>query len=178
MRPLVEQLVEPVAVPVDAERVGEGEGDLAPGFARDFDRSHHRVTRRLRVPQIAFKIEDRRVADLLLVERALRQVLRGAEEGVHRPVPVGRDQDHRTRSRLAHVGSRSDELDPRGGEIMTIEFAELVGRDLADEPGAAAECRNARRRIAGRSAANLVRRAHVRIEPLGLLRRRSAASSL
>ena len=32
--------------------------------------------------------------DLLLVERASRQVLGGAEESVHRPVPVGRHEDH------------------------------------------------------------------------------------
>ena len=96
-------------------------------------------------------------------------MLRGAEEGVHRPVAVGRDQDHRARGRRADVGGRRDELDARGGEVVAIEFAELVGRDLADEAGAAAERRDARRGVARRSAADLVRRAHVRIEPLGLL---------
>ncbi len=58
---------------------------------------------------------------------------------------------------------------PVGGQVVPIEFAELVGRDLADEAGASAERRDARRGIAGRSAADLMRRPHVRIKPLGLL---------
>ena len=65
----VEQLVETVAVSIDAEDVGQGEGDLSSRFARDLDCPDHRVTRRFRIPQIAFEVEDRRGADLLLVKR-------------------------------------------------------------------------------------------------------------
>ena len=65
--------------------------------------------------------------------------------------------------------ARRGELDAGRGQVVPIEFAELVGRDLADEARAAAERRDARRGVAGRSAADLMRRAHVRIEPLRFL---------
>ena len=52
---------------------------------------------------------------------------------------------------------------------MTVEFAELIGCDLADEARARAEGGDASGGIPRRSTANLVRRSHVRIEPLGLL---------
>ena len=142
---------------------------LRPRPAGDVDRLHHRVARRLRVPEIAFEIEDRGALDLRLVERGGRQQLGGAEEGVHRPVRVGRDQHHRARGRLAEVRGRGDELDAGGGEVVPVEFAELVGRDLADEARFAAERRDPRRGIASRAAADLARRAHMVVEPRRLL---------
>ena len=53
----VDQLVEAVAMAVDAEAVGKREGDLAARRPRHLDRPHHRVARRFRVPEIAFEIE-------------------------------------------------------------------------------------------------------------------------
>ena len=73
--------------------------------------SLHRRARFLRIPQIAFEIEDRGVPDLLLVERRRRQILGGAEEGVHRPLRVGRDQDQAARGRHVAVAGRGGELD-------------------------------------------------------------------
>ena len=96
-------------------------------------------------------------------------MLSGAEEGVHRPVAVGRDEDHRPGGRFADVGCRGDELDARCGQVVPIEFAQLVRCNLADEAGAATQRGDASRGVARRSAANLVRRPHVRIEPLRLL---------
>ena len=52
---------------------------------------------------------------------------------------------------------------------MTIKIAERIGRDLPDEAGAASESGNACRRVSGRSAADLMRGAHMRIEPFGFL---------
>ena len=146
IRPLSSSSVEAVAVTVDAEGVGQGEGDLAACFTRDLDRPHHRVARRLRIPQIALEIEDRAIADLLFVERARRQMLRGAEEGVHRPVPIGRHQDHRARGRHAHVVRGRDELDAGCGEVVPVKFAKLVGRDLADEARRGRRAQRGRRR--------------------------------
>ena len=54
--------------------------------------------------------------------------------------------------------------------VMPVECAELVRSNLPDEARAAAQRGNACSGIARRSAADLMRRAHVRIEPLGLLR--------
>src|SRR6185503_1909439 len=117
----VDQLVEAIAVALDAEDVGQAEGDLASGAAGDLDRPDHRVARGLGVPQIAFKIDRRRSADLLLVERARRQVLCRAEEGVHGPVAVGRDQNHRARGRHADVERRRGEFDAGRGQVVAVE---------------------------------------------------------
>src|SRR5439155_14351594 len=58
----------------------------------------------------------------------------------------------------------------RGGPVvMLIDLTELAGRHLADEPGAAPRSGDATARVTGRRAADLVRGAHVRIEPLRLL---------
>ena len=37
------------------------------------------------------------------------------------------------RGRLADVGRRSDELDTRGGQVVPVELAKLVRRDLPDK---------------------------------------------
>jgi hypothetical protein len=96
--------------------------------------------------------------------------LGGAEEGVHRPVRVGRDQHHRAGGRLAEIGGGGDELDAGRVEVVPVEFAELVGRDLADEAGAAAERGDAGGGVARRAAADLARRAHMIVEPRRLRR--------
>ena len=96
-------------------------------------------------------------------------MLRGAEEGVHRPVAVRRDQDHRSSSRDSEILRLGRELHPGGGQVVAVELAELVGSDLPDEARASAQRGDARRRVRGRTAADLPRRAHVRIEPLRLL---------
>ena len=92
-----------------------------------------------------------------------------AEEGVHRPMAIRRDQDHRTRRGLANIGRGRDELDPGRSQVVTIEFPELIRRDLADKARPSAKRRDAGRRIAGRASAHLMRRAHMRIEPFRLL---------
>src|SRR6185369_12245192 len=84
----VDQLVEAVAVAFDAEGVGQSEGDLAARGPGDLDRPDHCIAGRFGVPQITFEIDRRRIADLLLVERACRKVLSSAEERIHRAMPV------------------------------------------------------------------------------------------
>src|SRR6476469_1401216 len=51
---IVQQSVEAVTMPVDAERIGQGEGNLAPGLVSDLDRAQHRIARSLRIPKVAF----------------------------------------------------------------------------------------------------------------------------
>jgi len=57
-----------VAVTIDAEGVGQSEGDLAARGPGDLDRPDHCIAGRFGVPQITFEIDRRRIADLLLVE--------------------------------------------------------------------------------------------------------------
>ena len=56
-----------------------------------------------------------------------------------------------------------------GGQVVPVELAQLVGSHLPDEARANAERCDPRRRVRGRTAADLARGTHVRIEPLRLL---------
>jgi hypothetical protein len=67
--------------------------------------------------------------------------------------------------RHAEIGGRCGELDAGRAQIVDVEFAELVGRHLADESGARAERGDARRRVARRAAADLPAGAHMVVEP-------------
>ncbi len=60
---VAQQLPEAVAVAVDAECVGQGEGDLAAGGMGRLDRGLHRRARLGRIPQIAFEVDDAAVGD-------------------------------------------------------------------------------------------------------------------
>ena len=62
--------------------------------------------------------------------------LRRAEEGVHRPLGIGGDEDQAARGG-ADVAARGDEeVDPLRFDVMLVDLAQLVVGDLADEAGA------------------------------------------
>ena len=110
----VDQRPETIAVAVDAEGVAEREGDLAAGGARGGDRGFHRRARLGRVPQIALEIEDCGVGDGGRVDVARMEPLGGAEEGVHRPLGIGGDQDQRrARWRRHHPAPGTRKSTPR-----------------------------------------------------------------
>ncbi len=71
--------------------------------------------------------------------------MRGAEEGVHRALPVGRDEDQAAPGRRIAGARRGVVVDPAGVDIVREDFAELVLGDLADERAFRAERRRARR---------------------------------
>ena len=97
-----------------------------------------------------------------LVDVGGSQQLGGAEIGVHRPLAVRGDQDHRAGGGVAVFERRRVEMDAEGVHVVAVDVAELVVGDLADEGGAAAEGGHARRGIAGAAARGLDRRAHER----------------
>ena len=136
---------------LDAEGVAQGEGDLAAGGAGGVDRRFHRRARHVGVPQIAFEVEDRGLGDSRRVDRARLEQLRRAEEGVHRPLRIGRDQDEAAGGG-ADVAARGDEeLDALRFDIVLEDVAELVVGDLADEAGLQPERGEAGGGVAGRA---------------------------
>ncbi len=80
-------------MPVDAEGVGQGEGNLAARHVRGLHRRFHRGARLGRVPQIAFKIDNAGIGNGRQVDVLGLKHLRGAEKRVHRPLGVRRDED-------------------------------------------------------------------------------------
>ena len=122
------------------------------------------------VPQIALEIGDRRVLDGGGVDIGRGEELRGAEVGVHRPLAVGRDEDHRAAGRVAAGQRRRLEMDAEGMHVVAVDDAELVVGDLADEGALAAERGDAGRGVAGAAAGGFDRRPHEAVEALGLRR--------
>ena len=149
---------------VDHEIVGQGEGDLAPRAACGVDGGAHRGARLFGIPKIAFEIEDARRADEVEVERGFGQELRGTEEGVHRPLRIGRHQDQAARGRDVASGGGRVETDAERAHVMREHVAQLVVIDLTDEAAAFAERGKTRQRVGGRAAADFLRLPHVGIE--------------
>ncbi len=67
-----------------------------------------------------------------------------AEEGVHRALAVGGDEDQATRGRCAFLERRRLIGDAERAQIVREDMAELVVGNLADEGAALAEHRHAR----------------------------------
>ena len=175
---VVDHGAEIVAVAVDHEAFAGGEGNLAPGAAGHVDRAAHRLARFLGVPQITFEIEDRAAGDQVLVQRGCRQELARAEEGVHRPLAIGRHEDQAAPGRRLVAERRRVEIDACGAHVVGEDFAQLVVAHLADEGALQAEQRCARQRVRRRSAGDFARLAHRVVQPrraLGIDQRHSAA---
>ena len=150
---------------VDAEGIGQSEGDLAPGSAGGGDRGFHRRARLGRVPQIALEIEDRRIGHLGRVNVLRLEPLRRAEESIHRPLRIGGDEDQRSRGG-ANIAARGDqEIDPEAFHVVAVNIAQFVARHLADEARFQPERSQPRGGVARRSAADLAPRPHHAVQP-------------
>ena len=156
-----------VAVAVDAEGVGEGERDLVAGLVRDLHGLAESFLRRRRIPEIAFEIDDARGAHRLRVDVVGREVLAGAEIGVHGALAVRRHQDEAAGGGGAVLGERHVVMHVDGLQVVGEELAGLVVLHLADEAGLDAEGGDARRRVGARAARDDHRRAHIAVELLG-----------
>ena len=67
------------------------------------------------------------------VDRVGPEHLRRAEEGVHGPLRVGRDQDQAARGGADAGLRRRVELDPEAADVVREDLPELVVGELADE---------------------------------------------
>ena len=119
----IDQRMEIGAVTVDHELGRGGEGDLAARLPRDFDRGAHRGAGLFGVPQIAFDIEIGRIRDQRAVQRLGGQIVRCAEEGVHRPLAIGADKDHAARRGRLPRTRRRVETDARRANVVREDLA-------------------------------------------------------
>ena len=158
--PFGDQRAEIIAVAIDHEGIGQGEGHLPPGIARGGDGPAHRGARLCRIPQIPFEVEHLGGGNGFVVERGGRQELRGAEESVHRPLAIGRHEDQAARRRRIAGPRRHIEGNPAGPDIVGKDLAQLVVGHLADEGALRPQRSQARQGIGGGTARNLARGAH------------------
>ena len=93
VHPLRDQVQKGLPVPVHAERVGEGERDLAPGGAGGVGELHHCRLGRGRVPQIAFQIGDGRLGRGGFVDVRRLDLGSGAQHGEHAALGIGRHEN-------------------------------------------------------------------------------------
>ena len=115
--------------------------------------------------------------DLRLVDIGGRQILRGAEIGVHGALAVRRHQDVGAAGGGAVGGRLGLEGDAGGADVVGVEAADLVVLDLADKGGAGAETGDADDGVGAGAAGHLGRRAHVAVDRggAGLVDQRHAA---
>ena len=106
-----------------------------------------------------------------------RQILRGAEIGVHGALAVRRHQDVGAAGGGAGARGLGLESDAGGADVVGIEGADLVGLDLADEGGAGAEAGDADDGVGAGAAAHFGRRPHILVDGgrAGLVDQRHAA---
>src|SRR6202011_87801 len=97
------------------------------------------LLRVLRIPEIAFEINDARGRDLRLVDIIRHELLRSTEIGVHGALAVRRHQNVGAAGGRAARGGPGFERDAGGADVMGIEPADLVIPDLADIGGTGAE---------------------------------------
>ena len=80
------------AITVDAERIRQGQRDVALGVVRNLRRLEEGLLRVRRIPEITLEIDDLSGGNGSGVDIVRMQVLSGAEIGVHGALAVGRDQ--------------------------------------------------------------------------------------
>ena len=163
-RALAHQLEKFIAIAVDAERIRQRQRDLAAGAMRNRRGLHKGFLGAVRIPQIAFEIDDARSFDLRRVDIGGRQVLRGAEIGVHGALAVRRHQDVGAAGGGAACGGLRLIGDAGGADVVAVEIADLVVLDLADIGGTRAEIGDADNGVGGRAAGHFRGRAHVAVD--------------
>ena len=92
----IDQLLEALAVPFDAESIGEGEGHLAPLGADQLGRGNEGPLGGFAVPEVALQIEQLGVGHHLQVQVGRIQADGGPQVGAHRALGIGGDQDQAT----------------------------------------------------------------------------------
>src|SRR5882757_3915048 len=163
-RALLHQIDKFVAIAIDAERIRQGQRDLAAGVVRDLRGLHEGLLGVLRIPEIAFEIDDLRACDIGRIDIAGHEVLRRAEIGVHGALAILRHQDVGAAGGRPLRGRPGFERDAGGADIVGVHPPDLVVLDLSDIGRARPQARNPDDGIGGRATRHLGRRAHVAVD--------------
>ena len=162
---------EVVAVPVDAERIAEGEADLTLMGVRHPRRVPERFFRLGPVVEVALHVQHLARSDGCFVDVAGAQQRRHTEVGVHRAFGVGGDDDDAPAGGGVAVGLAGTELHAHRTQVVAEHPAEIVVAHLADVGRSPAEAGDADDRVGGRATAHLDGTAQCPIEvhrPVGV----------
>ncbi len=133
------QLLEALAVALDAEEIRKRQRYFPFARARDFSGAHERRLRLVAVEEVALQKQNCTRADQIGVDVAGGEKGGGAEIGAHRALAVRRHSDKAARrARLAVTRGRV-EGNARGAELAREPGAQIIVCDLADIAGAPAE---------------------------------------
>ena len=164
-----DQHLECVAMPIDAERVRQGNRYLMSGVVSGVRRLDKRGLRTRRVKEIALHVDDLGGLDRLLANIGGREMRRRAEIGAHGALRIGRDQNETGPGCRAFARRRSHKLNPDRLHVVTKHRAELVVSDLPDEGALSAQRSKSRHGIPTRAARDLLRWWHVLMDRRGPL---------
>ena len=163
---------------VDAEGIGQSEGNLGAGLLRKPRRLLEGVLGLVAVEQIALEIDDARRLDERGIDVGGSEMHARAEKRVHGALAVRRHEDEAARGGLAVVGRRGVVGDAERADVVAEDAAELVGGDPADEAAFRPERGKAGDGVGSRASGALDGRAHGLIEPAGFAGRDQAHEAL
>ena len=147
-------------MPLDAERVGQGQDCGRAVAVPDVDRFAREGGTLGNIPDIAFEQHRLRGADRILGDVRKAEFRAGAEVGLHGALAVGRNEHVAARGRSAVRGPGQADVDSQRLHVV-IEYApELVVPDLAYISARAPEIGEAGDRVGHGSARHLRGRAH------------------
>ncbi len=141
---------EVVTMAVNAETIGQAQGDTYPESPRFSHGGDHGCLLIVRVPQVSGHVQHAALAEVPQNHVGRRQAAAFAEVGAHRPLFVRCDQhyaDTRGAVPLPEVGPNS-----RIRERTHIGGAEVIAAHAAGEAGSASQGRNSDHSIGARSA--------------------------
>ena len=162
------QTAEIAAVPVNAERVRQGDPGLATCGAAGAGGLEERLLARRLVEEIAFEEQEFGIARHVLGHVLRPQIGRDAQIGVHRALAIGGDEDHAARAgKFGPRDRRIREIGTLGLQGPGVEAPQRIVAHPADESGLEPQIAAARQRVADRSARRLGAVLHRGIEHLG-----------
>ncbi len=166
----LDELEELGPVSIDAERIGQAEGDQTVRGVSDLGSLEKRLLGRLRIPEVTLEVSHAGRADQLGIDVVRGEVGAGPEKGEHRPLGIRADEHQAAGRRRTAAGGLGPERDPGGPDVSSEHRAELVVADFPDVRGPAAQGDQADHGVRRRPARALDGVGDQRVETLGTVR--------
>ena len=164
---VLDQVEEGGAVPLHAERVGEGERHLASRLVRDRGRGAEGLLRLGGIEEVTLEVEDPAARDQARVHVRRPEPHRRSEEGAHGALGVRGHQDEAASGGGPAGGPRGVVADAGRPQVVAEDLPELIVAHLADVVRAASEGGHSHHGVGRRAARHLDPGAHGLVERAG-----------